>query len=138
MDYTLRIPREMVAYYALIALSSGRLNPGNRKFAHANSALHAASCERRGIAVWTPERVEALRAAYRAGGIQAAVAAFPGCTIDSLRNALRRYGTRDLGRPKPLLGRDAVRARIEALPLDDIRDRLAELLLRRSDFGGVA
>jgi hypothetical protein len=116
----------------------GRRNPNKRAFAHAESALHAANCERRGMVVWTLERVESLRAAYRAGGIQAAIAAFPGCSVDSLRNALARYGSRDLGRPTPLLSREVVRARIEALPLDEIRDRLAELLLRRSDFGGAA
>ncbi len=108
------------------------------KHGHASSELFAASCERRGVVVWTPDRVVALRAAYRKGGLRAAEAALPEFSPSAINNAVARYGSEDLGEPKPLLGRDAVRARIEAIPLGELCARLSELLVRRADFDGAA
>jgi hypothetical protein len=118
----------------------GRRNPNKRAFAHAESALHAANCERRGMVAWTPELIERLRAANSKGGRPAIRAAFPGWRDGQIYSAMRRYCVfkAAVGAPVPLLPKPVVRAKIAAIPPDQFADRFEELLDRRVDCGGAA
>jgi len=84
---------------------------------------------------WSDPEKTLLRTAYRRGGPGAAAAAFPARSPASVFSAIRRYVWETEGIPLPI-DRSAIRARLQAIPIDVFADRLAALLARSASYQG--